>query len=137
MCSLVPLLYLENPRSRPQFPNRTSGEAEYRAVVTTICELVWITALLHDLQIHLSNHASLYSDSKTAIHIASNPIFHERTKHIWIDYHFVCDKIQISCIRTFHVSSKSQLIVLPSPLAILCFFDMLSKLSLLNIHAPA
>ena len=45
----------------------------------------------------------LWCDNQAALHIASNLVFHERTKHIEIDYHFICEKIQLGLISTEYV----------------------------------
>lgn len=51
----------------------------------------------------------VYSDSKVALQIAANPVFHEKMKYIEIDCHFIREKIQAGLIKTIHVSSKDQL----------------------------
>ena len=59
---------------------RSSAEAEYRAMATTACELIWLKGLLSDLGFPSSQPMTLMCDNQVAMHIASNPVFHERTK---------------------------------------------------------
>jgi hypothetical protein len=73
---------------------RSSAEAEYRAMASTTSELIWIKQLLVELGINTREPMKMYCDNQTARHIASNPVFHERTKHIEVDCHFICEKIQ-------------------------------------------
>ena len=74
---------------------RSSTEVEYRALVATIAlaattaKLIWLRWLLQDLGVDCSTATKLYCDNQSAIQIAHNDVFHERTKHIEIDCHFV------------------------------------------------
>ena len=68
---------------------RSSTEAEYRALADTTSELLWLRWLLKHLGVSTSSATPLYCDNQSAIHIAHNDVFHERTKHIKIDCHFI------------------------------------------------
>ena len=68
---------------------RSSTEAEYRALAATTAELIWLRWLLQDLGVDCSTATKLHCDNRSAIQIAYNDVFYERTKHIEIDYHFI------------------------------------------------
>ena len=90
--------------------DRSSTEAEYRALADTTFELLWLRWLLTDLGMSTSSATPLYSDNQSAIHIAHNDVFHERTKHIEIDCHFIWYHLVHGALKLFPVSSKDQLV---------------------------
>ena len=75
----------------------------------SICEIIWVHQLLSEVGFKVSMPAKLWCDNQAAIHIASNLVFHERTKHIEIDCHFVREKIQQGLISTGLVKTEEQL----------------------------
>ncbi|GJW09940.1 ribonuclease H-like domain-containing protein [Tanacetum coccineum] len=68
---------------------KSSAEAEYRAMASVTSEVTWILKVLKDLEWDQVLPVKLFCDSRVAIKIAANPVFHERTKHLEIDLHFV------------------------------------------------
>ena len=82
---------------------RSSTEAEYKALADGTAEVIWLQYLLRDLQILSPSAPTLWCDNLGATYLSANPIFHARTKHVEVDYHFVRDRvakkeIQIRCI---------------------------------------
>ncbi|GKB99661.1 retrovirus-related pol polyprotein from transposon TNT 1-94 [Tanacetum coccineum] len=88
--------------------SRSSAEAQYHSIALTTCELKWLKSMLLSLGIHQVKPISLYCDSQAALHISQNPVFHERTKHIEVDCHYIRDELMSGNITTQYVSTKEQ-----------------------------
>ncbi|GJT50026.1 ribonuclease H-like domain-containing protein, partial [Tanacetum coccineum] len=73
--------------------SKSSVEAEYRALASVTSEVISILKILKDLKYFNLLPVKVFCDSNSAIKIAANPIFHERTKHLEIDLHFIREKI--------------------------------------------
>lgn len=86
-----------------------SVEAKYKAMAKATCEITWILGLLGDLEIQISKLVHLYCDNKAANDMVANPMFHERTKHIETDCHFIREKNQKGVIKTLHICTLEQL----------------------------
>ena len=89
--------------------SRSSTEAEYRAMASTTCEIVWLRWLLADMGVFLHQPTPLYCDNKSAIQIAQNSVFHERTKHIEIDCHVIRHHFRSGTLTLPFVPSSMQL----------------------------
>lgn len=117
--------------------SRSSSEAEYRAMSHAASEIVWLRNLLSTLQVPCDAPTPLLCDNQSALHIAANPVFHERTKHIEVDCHFVREHIQAGRIATNYLSTKQQLAdMFTKALGHKQFHYLLSKLGVHNLHSP-
>lgn len=88
--------------------SRSSTEAEYRSLATATTEIIWIQSLLSELGF-LTPTPTLWCDNLGATYLTANPIFHARTKHIEIDYHFVRERVAQKKLQVRFISSKDQL----------------------------
>lgn len=105
-------------------------------MATTYCEITWFKQLLANLHISHSQPPKLYCDNQAVIHIASNPVFHERAKHIEIECHLMREKLPHGTIQTFHVFTTQQPANLfNKALSSTQFHHLPSKLGVMNIHS--
>ncbi|KAL0289693.1 UNVERIFIED_CONTAM: protein ARABIDILLO 2 [Sesamum angustifolium] len=117
---------------------RSSAEAEYRAMAHTTSEILWLKNLLKELGFMYDDPVPMHCDNQTAIHIASNPIFHEMTKHIEVDCHFVREAIMSQKICTpFTPSSEQRADTFTKALGGKPFDVLCNKLGMIDIFAPA
>jgi hypothetical protein len=91
-----------------QTVSRSSAEAEYRAVANGVAEASWLRQLLQELHQPVQHTTLVYCDNVSAVYLSSNPVQHQRTKHIEIDLHFVRERVAAGAVRVLHVPTTSQ-----------------------------
>lgn len=87
----------------------SSTESEYKALADTAAEIKWIWSLLSELNFPLKLTPVLWCDNVGATYLASNPIFHARTKHIEIDYHFVRNMVTNKELHVNYIHSTDNI----------------------------
>ena len=88
--------------------SRSSTEAEYKAVADATAEVMWIQTLLIELGVEAPRAAKLWCDNIGAKYLSANPVFHARTKHIEVDYHFVRERVARKLLDIEYISTKEQ-----------------------------
>jgi hypothetical protein len=89
--------------------SRSNAEAEYHVVANAVAEVSWLRQLLAELHVPLPKTSLVYCDNISALPLfmSSNPVQHQRTKHIEIDLHFVREKVALGVVRVLHVLTTS------------------------------
>jgi histone deacetylase 1/2 len=85
--------------------SRSSAEAKYRAVANAVAEGTWIRQLLHELHRPSPQATVVFCDNVSVVHMSTNPVEHQRTKHIEVDLHFICDRVVMGQVCVLHVPS--------------------------------
>ncbi|XP_071680405.1 uncharacterized protein [Lolium perenne] len=88
--------------------SRSSTEAEYKALANATAELIWVEALLAELGVKLREKPCPWCDNLGATYLSVNPVFHVRTKHIEIDFHFIRERVAKNLLGIRFISSKDQ-----------------------------
>jgi len=81
-----------------------SVDAEYMG--QAVQEAVWLTSLLEDFCIELRTPPIIVGDSQGALALAQNPVFHPRSKHIAIQYHFTRELVHTGQFILKYIPTK-------------------------------
>ena len=89
--------------------SRSSCEAEYVALADTIAEALWVKMTLEEMNITRKEPIKNFIDNQAAKNIAENPVNHERTKHIDIQYHFIRQVVGSGVVDLYYVNTKQNI----------------------------
>jgi hypothetical protein len=73
-----------------------------------VAEASWLRQLLAELHSPLAKSTLVYCDNVSVVYLSTNPVQHQRTKHVEIDLRFVRDGVAIGDVRVLHVPTTSQ-----------------------------
>ncbi|KAF5785164.1 putative RNA-directed DNA polymerase [Helianthus annuus] len=109
--------------------SRSSTESEYKALADTVAESIWLKALLHELGVTTKSSPTLWCDNLGATYLSANPVFHARTKHVEVDFHFVREQVAQGDLSVKFISTNDQIAdVFTKPLSSQRFLSLRSKL---------
>jgi hypothetical protein len=113
----------------------SSCEAEYIAASTGACQGMWLARLLAELKGEEANTVTLKIDNESAIALSKNPVFHDRSKHIDIRYHFIRECVEEDRVRLQSIGTTEQLAdILTKALGRAHFCEMRSRISVVDVQ---
>jgi len=86
----------------------SSTEAEYRSATMAAQESTWLKQLIKDLHQPTEYQVRIFCDNLSSICLAENPVFHARTKHIEVHYHYIREKVLEGEIEIVHIKTEEQ-----------------------------
>lgn len=117
--------------------SRSSAEAEYCGVANVVAEVTWLRNLLLELHCPLPKASIIFCDNISAVYLSTNPVQHQRIKHVEIDIHFVRERVALGQIKVLHVpTSLRYAYIFTKGLPTTVFQDFRSSLSIRPPPAP-
>ncbi|CAL1410462.1 unnamed protein product [Linum trigynum] len=84
-------------------------EAEYVAATSCACHAIWLRKLLKKLNMTQEESTEIYVDHKSALALAKNPVFHDRSNHIDTRYHFLRECVEQKEVMLKYVKTEDQI----------------------------
>jgi hypothetical protein len=115
----------------------STAEAEYIAACFASYEAIWLRKLLTSLSDLEMRATVILCDNQSCIKMIENPVFHDRSKHIEIRYHYIRDMVQRGALKLLYVSMDEQVAdVLTKPLSRVKFEHFRDKLGIVRKDPP-
>ena len=116
----------------------STAEVEYVATCSASCEAVWLRKLLSNLFDIQLDATCIHSKNQSYVKLSENPVFHDKSKHIKIKYHYIRDMVQRGVVKLQYVVMDEQIIdLLTKPLARVKFEYFREKLGFIQIEVPS
>ena len=112
----------------------SSCEAEYMAATTAACQGIWLARLVGEMLNVNVKQPRLLVDNKSAISLAKNPVFHDRSKHIELRYHFIRECVEEGRIYIDYICTNDQLAdTFTKPLGRIRFLELRGRIGMTEI----
>jgi hypothetical protein len=116
----------------------SSCEAEYSAATSAAAQALWLARLLSELLGKKTEAVELRVDNKSALALAKNPVFHKRSKHIRIKYHFIRSCLEEGSVKASYINTVDQLAdILTKSLGRVKFLELRTRIGLVHIKSEA
>jgi hypothetical protein len=113
----------------------STTEAEYIAVATCCTQVLWMIQTLADLEVKYTAPIPIHCDNTSAISVSKNPVFHSKTKHIPIKYHFLREQVTNQIVQVLYIPTTEQIAdIFTKPLAKTPFEYLRQKLGVIPSH---
>jgi hypothetical protein len=115
----------------------STAEAKYIAACSTSCEAIWLRKLLTDIFVLEMRAIAILCDNQSCIKMTENHVFHDRSKHIEIRYHFIRDMVQRGALKLQYISTDEQVVdMLTKPLSRVKFEYFRDNLGIVRKDPP-
>ena len=111
----------------------STAKAEYITASMACCKAVSLRKLFNELFRHVLDTTVILCDNQSGIRLSENPVFHDRSKHIDIRYHFIQDMVQQGAVRLDHIGTDEQVSdILTKPLGKVKFLTFRENLGIVE-----
>ena len=80
------------------------AETKYVGACSASCEAVWLRKLLYDLFDLQLDTTCIYCYNQSCVKLSKNPVFHDKSKHVEIKYHYIRDMVQRGAVKLQYVA---------------------------------
>lgn len=114
----------------------STTEAEFISTALCACQCIWLRRILVTLGFSQSGCSTIYCDNNSAIKLSKNPVFHGRSKHIDVRYHFLRDLVRDGKIELIHCGTEEQVSdIMTKPLKVEAFVKFSKELGMCSASA--
>ena len=103
-------------RRKQSFVALSTTKAKYIALSVAVRKAIWICKLLTNLFDHEMDPTTIHCDNQRCVKLSKNPVFHDKSKHIEIKYHYIRDMMQRKTVHVQYLSTHEQLVASPNHL---------------------